>query len=165
MKILLNSLIFLIFFDLELNAQRGINDSLLVTVSMPRNDIFKPDDLVLNIKITSQKKGIIEVPVQDVFGYVQDHSGFIAMQTQNKIEGKYTDLPLRTRIDNIPGVNIDTLRTNDSKVWTYGISGIWKFNKGDYRIRVLARLSILNQATDVYSDWYYFSCKDDIKRW
>ena len=79
------------------------------------------------------------------------------------MNGKFVDEPLLARLDNSMEEDIDTLRTNDSKDWSFEIFRINTFTKGKYRIRFFVALSVFNPVRDVYSDWYYFTCSRDIK--
>jgi len=80
------------------------------------------------------------------------------------IKERFVDIPIQARLDSYPGVDIDTLRINQSKSWKYNINRTYNFNKGSYRIKVLARLSTLNPTKDISSKWFYFSCSQDIVR-
>jgi len=147
----------------SLYSQTLKKGSVLVNLSMPQREIVNSQDLSLTVKITNQNKFIIEVPIQDEWGYILHHSGFLAIQVQRKSKSGFIDIPTRARLDSYSGVDIDTLRTNERKDWSYNISRTYDFSKGSYRIKILARLSALNSIADVSSKWYYFSCIQDIK--
>lgn len=67
-------------------------------------------------------------------------------------------------MDDVSGVDIDTLRNNQKKSWNTNISTLYQFVKGTYRIRVAVHFSALDEnVKDMYADWYYFKCNRDIK--
>lgn len=102
--------------------------------------------------------------MQAVWGYALYHTGFLNIQIQRQENRKYIDAPISSRMDSYMGVDIDTLKTNDCKDWSFGLFRINTFTKGKYRIRFLVAFSALNPVRDAYSDWYYFTCTRDIKR-
>ena len=146
----------------SLHGQSVNKDSVSLTIAMPQKEVSTANHLVIDFQITSHKGTPIEVPVQDVLGFILYHDGFIAIRVQRQINGKYVDAPIASSVDSYPGVEIDTLHTNDSKHWSFDISMLHQFIKGNYRIKALARLSLLNPMKDVYSSWHYFKCVKDI---
>jgi hypothetical protein len=138
-------------------------DSVSLAIAMPEKEVSTADNLIFDFQITSHKRTPIEVPVQDVLGFILYHDGFIAIRIQRQINGKYVDAPIASSVDSYPGVDVDTLHTNDSKHWSFDISMLHLFVKGNYRIKALARLSLLNPMKDVYSSWYYFKCVKEIR--
>jgi hypothetical protein len=163
MKITLVYLGFFALTGIALHGQSIDKDSISVSLSMPEKEISEAKQLVVDVKITSYKKNILEVPEQGVWGYALYHSGFLGVQVQRQVNGKFGDTPISTSIDSFMGIDPDTLRTNDSKDWSFDLFRINTFNKGSYRVRFFASLSSLNPVKDVYSDWYYFKCSRDVK--
>ena len=126
---------------------------------MPVTKVQYRRDLDINIEIRSVQKNPLIVPKDEALGYVDDHLGFLRVQVQKEIDGKYQDIRHHGLIDNAPTV-LDTLYYGDVRKFDVSFAILYKFEKGNYRIRFLGAFSILNPGSkDVYSDWLYFTCK------
>lgn len=138
------------------------NDSIKVDLRMPIHQIQSNKDIMINLKVTSYQKRILEVPEEGVWGYMGRPTGFIAVQVQRKIGPKYAELAPGANIDNFQGVKIDTLNMNDAKAYSLNVNMLYHFLKGEYRVRVLVKFSSLNPIKDIYSKWVYFQCKKEL---
>jgi hypothetical protein len=155
---------FLIIFISVFSYDQALNSKLIaLELSMPKNQILDGKDLMINVKITSHQKKILQITKEEELGYVLQHSGFIAIQVQMKVGQEYHDIPEAAHIDNYPDVKLDTLYTNHVKRYDIPINMLYHYVKGGYRIKVLARLSELNPVKDIYSDWVYFNCQRAVR--
>jgi hypothetical protein len=145
------------------SALRLENDSIKIVLSMSKHSVVKDSDLFIFISITSNRKRILQIPKGDVMDYIERGSGFYLIQCQKKIGSKYIDVPGVAHMDNPPFFDADTLYANDTKKFEIPIRLLYRYTKGQYRIRILAALSQLNKTPDVYSNWLYFNCSTDIK--
>lgn len=164
----MKSLLILIFFaepylSFSNSALPLDNDSIQIVFSMSKHSIERDSDLFVYIAITSTQKRILQIPKGDNMAYIDKGGGFYLIQCQKKIGSKYIDLSGNAHIDNVPLVDFDTLHTNDTRKFGIPIRLLYHYTKGQYRIRILATLSSLNNAPDIYSNWLYFNCPADIK--
>lgn len=116
-------------------------------------------DLDINIEIRSVQKRPLIALKDETLGYVDDHLGFLRVQVQKEIGGKYQNIRHHGLIDNAP-TELDTLYYGDVRKFDISFAILYNFKKGNYRIRILGAFSFLNPGSkDVYSDWLYFTCK------
>jgi len=139
------------------------NDSILVSLFMVKHIIKKDTDLLAHISITSNQRRILQIPKGNNMAYIDRGSGFYLIQCQRKAGSKYTDISGNASIDNIPLINFDTLHVNETYKLEIPIRLLYRFTKGQYRIRVLATLSSLNNVADTYSNWFYFDCPANVR--
>jgi hypothetical protein len=154
----------IIFFSstiLSHSAFSANKDSVDVFLSIPKKEIENSSDLRIKIEIKSNKIAPIIVPKEISLGYMERRSGFFRIQVQQEIDDKYVDVPSHGFIDNMPS-SLDTMYKNDVRKFNSSFRLLYRFVKGNYRIRVLGAFSVLNHINDVYSDWKYFTCKKDI---
>ena len=111
----------------------------------------KDTDLFVYISITSTQKQILQIPRGNNMANIDKGGDFYLIQYQKKIGSKFIELSGNAHIDHIPIIDIDTLHTNDTRKFGMPIRLLYHFTKGEYRIRILAALSSLNNTPDVYS--------------
>jgi hypothetical protein len=145
------------------SALRLDNDSVQIVLSMSKRSVEKKSDLFIFISITSIQKRILQIPKGDDMDYIDRGSGFYLIQCQKKVGAKYIDIPGVASMDNPPFFATDTLYTNDTRKFGTPIGLLYRYTKGQYRIRILAALSQLNKRPDIYSDWLYFNCPKEMK--
>jgi hypothetical protein len=104
----------------------------------------------------------LEIPKEGLWSYVNRGPAFFFIELQRKTKGKYVHVEGRASMDNVPVDDVDTLYQNETKNFQTWSGILFHYTKGQYRICVLATFSSLNKLPDVYSDWFYFKCENDI---
>jgi hypothetical protein len=94
------------------------------------------------------------------------NNSFLLVEIQKEISGIFKEVSGAEKIDYFPDESVDSLRKGDSITTdAFSIAGIFRSNKGSYRVRTLCRFSKLNPGVkDVYSNWVYFKCVKDVRR-
>ena len=156
---------------LALNPKESFSspiDSLIVKLVMKNTIINKDEDLVIGLSIEAKYKSIV-VPKYLSYGFLLGDSvgtGYISIQIQKKLKGEYKDVQLGGTMDNLPIDKLDTLAVKDTRKESCYMGGMFRSDKGEYRVRVLCFASkIDNSLTDVYSNWVYFRCLKNVSRY
>ena len=154
------SLLFLLSYLPGLSAPK---DTIHVSLSIRNKEASKTSDLNISVIIDANTKDSVRLPREMVWGYFPAYQGFLEMQVQKKTGTVYYNLKNGIdRIDNYPVSTFDTLTTGHPLTFDFDAGGLYIYEKGEYRIRVLCRLSLLNPHKDIYSNWIYFSCKNTL---
>jgi len=138
-------------------------DSLVVKLAFKSKEIKQADDLRMTLTIKSCLKQTVYLPGIDLWGLPSSVDGFYIIQVQKRSEGKYNNLHIRGALDNIPSLDTEKLHLGEEKELAFPLSMLYQYSKGEYRVRVLCKFSMLNKIRDQYSNWAYFSCDNDIR--
>ena len=158
-----NTISFFLSLLIYVNILFNSFESVSVHVSLPSNTIKSYDKLILSVLVKNGTKSIIVVPKKESFGYLRDSSGFFNIQLQIKKDGKYVEITPRHYIEYPPRDNYsDTLNHESIRKYNFFLGSVYHFFKGEYRIRILANFSNLNKISDIYSNWFYFKCEQEI---
>lgn len=137
-----------------------------VQLNIANVNVTNEYDLVLSARITSKWQKPIAIPGRFTWGILRYSNGsFLLVEIQKQISGIFVEVSLDEKIDYFPDESVDSINKGDSKSTNaFSIAGIFKSNKGSYRVRVLCRFSELNPGIkDVYSNWVYFRCVRDVR--
>jgi hypothetical protein len=139
------------------------NDSVQIKVFLPKVKIQSVKDLTLTLIVKSTQSRLLEIPKQGLWAYAKSGPGFFFIELQREEKGKFVDVPGIARIDSPPVANIDRLYKNETRNFPLPMRLLFHYTKGQYRIRVLVDFSTLNKLPDIYSDWFYFECENDLR--
>lgn len=139
------------------------NDSLAIKLTIQNKEISRRDDLKISLIINSFRHQSLLLPDADSWGLMSSHDAFYLIQIQRKAGDKFVDLDIPGHLDLVPNLTMDTLKYNQERKLNFAIYILTHYTKGDYRMRVLCRFSALNDLQDKYSNWIYFTCKNDIE--
>jgi hypothetical protein len=138
-----------------------------VQLSIANPYVTNEYDLVLRARIISKWRKPIAVPASFTWGILRySNNGFLLVEIQKEISGIFKEVSGDEKIDYFPDESVDSLSQGDSITTNaFSIAGIFKSNKGSYRVRTLCRFSKLNPGIrDFYSNWVYFKCVRDVRR-
>jgi hypothetical protein len=139
------------------------NDSVQIKVSLPKAKIESEKDLTLTLTVKSTQSRLLEIPKEGLWSYINRGPAFFFIELQRKTKGKYVDVEGHASMDNVPEATIDTIYRNDTRNFPTSIDLLYHYVKGQYRVRVLAAFSSLNKLPDIYSDWFYLECENEIQ--
>jgi|SRR6185437_7917427 len=140
----------------------GPEDSLQLKLAIANKEVRQADDLNISLTIKSTVRPFVLLPDNESWGFLSSIEGFYLIQIQKKAGDRYIDMPQQGHLDNVPTFSLDTVYTNMRRELSFPLQMLYEYRKGEYRIRVLCRFSMYNRLKDKYTDWVYFSCKNDI---
>jgi hypothetical protein len=120
------------------------------------SEIKNIDSLNFKFEFVSKSKEGIMFPKQDAWGVFTQGSGYFQIQVQMRKGKRYIDLYSRAHMDNLYELQYETLKVNMSRIFNCSLSGLFQFDSGYYRVRVLSLLSISNNLNNVFTNWCYF---------
>jgi hypothetical protein len=129
---------------------------------MKSRTVGQKDDLLMTLTIKSQQHPSFYLPDTDQWGFIGDPVAFYLIQLQKKAGDKYVNIKLPGHLDNIPNFRLDTVGPNQERRLDFALYILQSYIKGEYRVRVLCKLSLYNHLKDRYSNWTYFTCIKDI---
>jgi hypothetical protein len=118
--------------------------------------IIDSSEFIIRVNIQNKRKGDLILEKPELWSFVGDPNGFCLIQTQRKENGVFVTLEPQACVDGISPSN-DTLISNDARSFTFPVQRLYRYIRGQYRMRVLIKLSDLNPIPDVYTDWLYFA--------
>ena len=152
----------MIFISCSVIAQMK-TDSIDINLNISSKVMSSYKDMIANVYIKDYKKDSIKIPLHShIYSSILNEfdTDFLFI-VEKKGKKKYSSLKLTTFIGDhifyIPG-DYDYLKFGDSLYIQYDDWGnLYNYEKGQYRIRVIFKVSNLNNLKDVSSKWIYFT--------
>ena len=138
-------------------------DSLELKLAIANKEVSQANDLNISLTIKSTIKPFVLLPDNESWGFLSSIESFYLIQIQEMSGGTYVDIPRKGHLDNVPTFSMDTVFNGMHRELSFPIHILYRYTKGEYRIRVLCRFSMYNRLKDRFTDWLYFSCKNDIE--
>lgn len=150
------------FTDRLQPGQQPVNP---VTIEMAKHDVSTESDLEIRVQVKSIWREAVAVPSHFTWrARSQLMDDFMNIELEKREDGQYVEMESDDHLDNLPP-EIDSLQPQDSVYEDIGLNSLYRWKKGDYRVRVLCQWSVYNpRMENVYSQWVYFRCLMDIER-
>jgi hypothetical protein len=166
MKFLATTFSVIIVYAFCNGSQAQESSSNPIQLNIASQNVSHGYEMSLSVRIISKWQKPIAVPRDLSWGQLTaPNFAFLYIELQRKVGGKYKEVSLNATLDNFGSVEVDSLYQGDSVASSdFSMAGLTKYPIGDYRVRVLCRLSAFNPGMkNIYSNWVYFRCVKDIK--